>query len=237
MASRIQISAKRLGEVALPNFCPRCFWIKLKMGNRLPYQVFPGIFSSIDSYSKRVVHSWFDNHKVPPVWLGGLGEIVDYLPPPHHSKFRIVDQNTDILLTGSPDGVFLRSDRSHLIVDYKTSRHTPHQDRLYPMYATQLNAYARIGEECGLNPVSALALVYTEPITDDEAAAKDINHHPDGFLMGFQAKVFDVPVDPTLLDPLLAKTREIHELATSPAERRGCKDCRQLEDLIGFANG
>ena len=101
MASQIRISAKVLGEVALPNFCPRCFWIKLKMGNRLPYQVFPGIFSSIDSYSKRVVHSWFDNHQVPPVWLGGLGEIVDYLPPPHHSKF---------LLTGSPDGVFIRSD-------------------------------------------------------------------------------------------------------------------------------
>jgi hypothetical protein len=82
-----------------------------------------------------------------------------------------------------------------------------------------------------------LALVYTEPITDDEAAAKEINHHPGGFLMGFQASVFDVPVDPAMLEPLLAKTREIHELATSPAERTGCKDCRQLDDLVGFATG
>ena len=34
---QIKISAKNLGQVALEDFCPRCFWIKLKMANKLPW--------------------------------------------------------------------------------------------------------------------------------------------------------------------------------------------------------
>jgi len=26
-----RISAKNLGELALPDFCPRCFWLKLNL--------------------------------------------------------------------------------------------------------------------------------------------------------------------------------------------------------------
>lgn len=236
MSNQIRISAKNLGEVALPYFCARCFWIKLKVKNKLPYQIFPGIFSSIDSYSKKVVHGWFDRYDGPPAWLSSLGELTGYVNPPHYSKFNIVDEANDILLTGSPDGVFVRQDRSHIIVDYKTSRYTDHQDRLYPMYETQLNAYARIGEECGLAPVSSLALIYTEPVTDDSAAAEDANHSEQGFAMGFAAKIRDVPLAPRILDPLLATTRDIYELRTCPPGRRGCKDCQYLADLFDIVN-
>jgi len=44
--SELCISAKNLGEVALPDFCPRCFWLKLH-ARQLPFQIFPGIFSAI----------------------------------------------------------------------------------------------------------------------------------------------------------------------------------------------
>jgi hypothetical protein len=57
MSKQIRISAKNLGELALHNYCPRCFWLKLKLNNRLPFQIFPGIFSAIDSYTKDVIHS------------------------------------------------------------------------------------------------------------------------------------------------------------------------------------
>ena len=51
MGARMQlrISAKSLGELALPDFCPRCFWLKTKARGKLPFQIFPGIFSSIDA--------------------------------------------------------------------------------------------------------------------------------------------------------------------------------------------
>jgi len=45
MSNQIQISAKNLGELAMPSFCPRCFWLKRRLSNKLPFQIFPGIFN------------------------------------------------------------------------------------------------------------------------------------------------------------------------------------------------
>ncbi|MFC1913632.1 hypothetical protein ACFLX7_05560, partial [Chloroflexota bacterium] len=225
--------AKNLGEVAMWTFCPRCFWIKRQLNNKLPFQIFPGIFSSIDSYTKRVVHGWFDKYGSPPPWLGDLGNLVGYIEPPHYSKYNIVDQENNILLTGSPDGVFIRPDNSHIIVDYKTAKYTGAQDMLYPMYETQLNAYAMIGNKCGLDPVSDLALIYMEPVTDEVAAAGDENYRGDGFGMSFAANIHKVKLDINIIPALLSKTREINDLNSLPDGREGCRDCQQLEDLLG----
>jgi hypothetical protein len=87
---QIRISAKDLGAVAMPTFCPKCFWIKLRMGRKLPYQILPGISSSIDAYTKRIVHSWFARHHSAPQWLSDLGELTGFIPPPHWNKFNFV---------------------------------------------------------------------------------------------------------------------------------------------------
>lgn len=235
MNERIRISAKNLGAVALPDFCPRCFWIKIKLQHRLPYQIFPGIFSAIDAYTKNVIHGWFDRHGASPPWLADLGNLAGYRLPPHYNQFQIVDETYDVLLTGSPDGVFVRPDGSYVIVDYKTARHTATQDQLYPMYEVQLNAYARIGAQCGLAPVSALALLYTEPTTDKVVVLSHGIHRDDGFVLGFAAKVVPVPLDGSILTPLLAQTREIHDRPTSPPRRDGCQDCARLDALMAIA--
>jgi len=235
MSQQIRISAKNLGEVALPDFCPRCFWVKLQLHNRLPFQIFPGIFSSIDSYTKRVVHSWFDKYGSPPPWLRDLGNLTGYVEPPHFSKYNILDPETNILLTGSPDAIFIRPDNSHIIVDYKTARYTGAQDRLFPMYEVQLNAYAMIGKQCGLEPISDLALIYMEPVTDEAAASSDEIHNEDGFGMGFTANVHKVRLDLNIIPPLLAKTRGIYDLESPPARREGCNNCQLLEGLLEVA--
>ena len=85
MPAPLRISAKNLGALAMPGFCPRCFWIKVRCEHKLPYQIFPGIFSSIDSYAKRIVHGWFDRHGSAPAWLADLGAIKTYRTPPPYS--------------------------------------------------------------------------------------------------------------------------------------------------------
>lgn len=237
MNDKITISAKSLGELALPDFCTRCFWIKLKVGNKLPFQIFPGIFSSIDSYSKRLVYSWFDRHKGPPVWLEGLGYITGYTKSPHYSKFYIMDKNTGITLRGSPDIIFNRKDGSYIIADFKTARYTETQDELLPMYDTQLNAYAFIGGQQGISPVSNLALIYTEPVTDETATTCDEYHRENGFIMGFSVYIKQVSLNPVSVQALLAKTREIYELSEIPPHTGGCKDCESLEGLIRIVGG
>ena len=234
MGIKIQISAKDLGQVALYDFCPRCFWVKLQLKNKLPFQIFPGIFSSIDSYNKRIVHSWFDKHGRPPAWMKKLGDITGYREPPHYSKFQFLDPLTGILLTGSPDGVFINRDDSYLIVDYKTAKYTGTQDQLYPMYEVQLNAYALIGESLNFKPISGLALIYMEPITDSLSAAQDENQREYGFSMGFSANIMEVKFDPSILPPLLSKTKEIYNMGKGPKGRPGCKDCQSLQNIFNL---
>jgi hypothetical protein len=232
MAGQIRISGKDLGAVALADFCPRCFWIKLHNKNQIPFQIFPGIFASIDGYTKRVVHSLFDEHGKPPVWLKDFNDVVGYKEPPTFHKFNTVIEEFDILLTGSPDGVFLCADGSHMIVDYKTAKFTGHQDNLHPMYEAQLNAYAYIGERKDLSPVKKLALIYMEPVTDDAAARHSRNRRDDGFAMHFAPNILSVTLNPQILRPLLQKTREIWDLPMPPEQPSTCKDCQKLATII-----
>ena len=234
MSNQIRISAKNLGALVMPGFCPRCFWLKLRMENKLPFQIFPGIFSSIDSYTKNIVHGWFDTHGCCPSWLSELGDIKGYINPPHYSKFKIVDKESNVLLTGGPDAVFVKADNSYIIADYKTARYTNTQDTLFLMYEVQLNSYALIGEQCGLHPVTDLALIYMEPQTDMEAACQDSSNHDKGFSMHFHAGIHRVALDTKMIYPLLARVREISELESAPTGCNGCKDCDLLESLVNI---
>lgn len=232
MSEQIIISAKNLGALALPDFCPKCFWLKLRLENKLPFQIFPGIFASIDAYTKKIVHGFVDSHHKFPGWLDELGELVKYENPPSYHKFNILDSASNVLLRGSPDAVFVRPDGSYMIADYKTAKYTKKQDKLLPLYEVQLNAYAVIGNVCGFNPVTDLALVYMEPVTDDDAVAAPVNYRADGFAMGFAAYIHKVELNPSSIPPLLAKVREIYDLPEAPKGRDGCKDCQILERIV-----
>jgi hypothetical protein len=79
MKQSLQVSAKKLGVVAMSNFCSRCFWMFLQLRGKIPGHMFPGIFALIDSFTKNAMHSFFDKHGRPPKCLAELGEIVAYI--------------------------------------------------------------------------------------------------------------------------------------------------------------
>jgi hypothetical protein len=204
--------------------------------DRLPFQIFPGIFSAIDSYSKNVVHGWFDRFGKAPAWLEPLGLIQTYKNPPHYTKFAVLDEESAILLRGTPDGIFLMQDGSYTIIDYKTARFTAYQDDLFPMYEAQLNAYAYIGERLDVKPVSKLALVYTEPVTGNAAASDDSNLTPEGFRMDFRARILEVEIKPELVTRLLKTAAEVLRSTSPPAGVDGCKDCAAIASLLRLAS-
>lgn len=231
---QVRISAKNLGALALPDCCPRCFWLKLKSGFKLPWQIFPGIFSSIDGFTKRVIHAWFDQHNSAPPWLTSLGDVTGYVEPPHYTRFNFVDEQHDILLTGVPDGILVRPDGSRIIIDYKTARYTAHQDTLLPMYQIQLNVYAQIAQACKLGPVSDLVLLYMEPQTDASEKSPDCCRGY-GFDMPFAARVLTIDRDPGLIQPLLARVRELSDLKSPPPAAEECRDCALLSSIIDLS--
>jgi hypothetical protein len=161
----LRISAKELGAIALSSFCPRCFWIT-SHAEKLPFQIFPGIFSSIDSYSKKVTLRYFEDHRKLVKWFLKVGLTGKPVKVPHFNEFQILDSKTNILLTGVPDEIIQMSDGSYAIIDYKTAKFTSNQDELLPMYDVQLNAYAYIGERKGFKPITRLILFYYEPVTE-----------------------------------------------------------------------
>jgi hypothetical protein len=234
MSTELKISVKNLAELAMPEVCPRCYWLRLHAPARLPFQIFPGIFSSIDGYTKSVVHAWFEQRQSAPPWLAPLGPLAAYRPAPHYTRFNITDPQTGIRLAGTPDEILVRPDGSHLIIDYKTSRYTGAQDALFPMYTAQLNGYAYLGEQLDLHPVTGLALVYMEPATDLQDAAHDDNQRRMGFAMGFNAAILPVELDLALIPRLLHTARTLYDQPSAPAGRPGCKDCAALDGLVGL---
>lgn len=237
---QIRISAKNLGSLALPNCCKRCFYLKLKLNFKLPFQIFPGIFSSIDSYSKKITWSHFEKVGKFPDWFSDFGEFQKPVPVPHWSKYFLIDEETNVKLTGQPDEILQRKDNSYFIWDYKTSKFTAAQDSLLPLYKAQLNSYAHIAQKIGLSPVSGVGLIYYEPITDIvEITEEELRELvlEDRFKMEFSAHMLEVELEPEgVVKPLMREVRRLGEMEEALEAREGCQDCRKLEELVGLAN-
>jgi hypothetical protein len=228
---QIRISAKNLGAVAMPSFCPRCFWITSHC-EKQPFQIFPGIFSSIDSYSKKVTSHYYEDHRRLVKWFAKAGLTGKPVKVPHFKDFNILDAGTNILLTGVPDEILKLSDGSYAILDYKTAKFTGNQDELMPMYDVQLNAYAYIGERTGFKPVSRLMLIYYEPVTEIKDGGVDEVVDGKGFRMAFVGKPLDIPKNTRKIIPLLRKVREIYNLPKPPKGMDDCGDCEAMDELV-----
>ena len=224
--NEIRISAKNLGALAMPDFCPRCFWVKSNI-KKLPWQIFPGIFSSIDSYTKKTVHNYFDTHGHAPPWLPEAKDAKRYLKCLWHTKFFRKDPVTGITVSGTEDDLFEFDDNSRMIVDYKTAKFTKNADKLLPIYDTQLNGYAWIEEGFGHEVRPELPLYYCQPVTDP-----DIKRIEDaGFNMGFSVHTVIVKKDTAKIPELLQRA---HGILTGDIPPRGveCKDCENLDMII-----
>ena len=223
---QIRISAKDLGALAMPDFCERCFWIE-RHAKKLPWQRFPGIFSTIDSYTKKIVRGWIDRDNGHPEFLKTFG-VTGYVEKvPHWSKFQI-ETKYGITLSGAADDIWTTKE-GYVLPDYKTAKFTDNADKLLPMYRTQLNGYAKIAEATGLGPVKAIPLIYMEPQTADSYVSDGTMFS--NFRMVFQPKVLPLDLDIESIDPLLERARKIYD-GGIPDRNEDCKDCIALSDVI-----
>lgn len=201
------ISGKNLGKLALQKFCPRCFWLERHVGD-IPGS-FPGIFSSIDSLTKKSTKRSFDSRNAPPGWLQ-INDLKEILSVP---KIRVdMSEYGDWILTGAVDDAFLRDDGTVHIVDYKTAKYTKKQDELRPEYDVQLNAYALALPKMGFGKISRLSLIYCEP---NENLDSD-----NDFKLSFSTHIEDVEINPEIVPKLLIKARNIlNSDIPEPAEK------------------
>ncbi len=220
----LHLSAKGLGD-ALPDACPRCLWASLRFD--LPYERFPGVFGTIDRFTKSVVHRALgDTGRLPP-WFPDVGPVASYERDLSVRRFRVWHEDLGVELVGSPDDVFRMADGSVHIVHSKTARLSPGQADYLPLCEVQLNAYAYLAERIGLSPVRALSLIYMEPNGDRDAATDT------GPALPFQARRVPVGLRPdVLIPPLLATARRTFGLGTPPGPKADYEDCARLDALV-----
>ena len=228
----MRISAKNLGILALPDSCPRCFWLRARLGWKSPWSIMPGIFSSIDGFSKRAILASYEKNCHFPPWIAGRWADVRPLKSLHHSTFRHTDPETGIVLTGVPDLILGLPRRGLAILDLKTARFSDHQDFLLPMYKVQLNGYALIAESLGMGTVEALGLVYGEPPANDANTGLDALVSDVGFSMPFRATAEPVELDRALIPPLLRQAKTLLDMENPPEGREGCKECGLVEEMV-----
>ena len=211
------ISGKDLGQLVLKDFCPRCFWIERKLG-KAP-SIFPGIFSTIDSLTKKSVKRSFLERRCLPEWLP-IKNVVKPIEFPRISVPMLEYGNW--ILTGEPDEVFEMDDGSYHIVDYKTAKFTNKQDDLLPLYQVQLNAYALALPVYNIKPITKLSLLYCEP--------KEELDSDENFCLGFTIQSLEIELQPEIIPELLLKARSILENNVPPASITNCKGiCSWLE--------
>ena len=227
----MRISAKNLGILALPDCCPRCFWMRARLAWKSPWAIMPGIFSSIDGFSKRAILASYEKTGHFPPWIAGRWSDVRPLESLHHSTFRLTDPATGIVLTGVPDLMLGLPRRRLAILDLKTARYSKHQDFLLPMYQIQLVGYALIAESLGMGTVEALGLVYGEPPANGDNTGLDALVDDKGFSMPFRATAEPIELDRALIPPLLKRAKTLLEMENPPEGRAGCKECKMVEEM------
>lgn len=211
------IGAKDLGALALPEFCPRCFWFERHFG---PFPMrFPGIFSVIDSVSKKSVARSFFQRKKLPDWLN-IPDVKEIVPLEEVGRVEayqnrkyliILHKESGLALKGTPNGIFKLNDGTLHIVDFKTARYTQKQNELHLLYEIQLNCYALLAYKF---PVSKLSLVFCEPNSELE---DDIN-----FNLKFSSTIVPVELNTKAVLDLLEKAKEIVSQETPPPARPNC---------------
>jgi len=226
-----EISATQLGELSQRWTCPRCFWLRSRLKGQLPYQQFPAVFSHIDRFSKDLIKQSFDRGELPE-WIKVHGNFREALPVPGHQKFKAFDQDSGILLGGVPDALWVTGARELVIVDWKTSRVSEGELKKWESYVTQLNAYAWIAERqqnVELPPVGRLALLYTEPLSLNEAE-EGVDRF-NGFVLPFRTVWKEVELQPGRVEKLLLKAQNILSSETPPKSMRNCFECEKVDKM------
>lgn len=228
--------AKRLGWLNQPDFCEGCFYVQKLIGFSKPWPIPMPIYTALDRIQKHIVQQTLDKTGGPPTWLHQVGDVVGYIEPPHYSKFSFdTDVGATVRVRGQADLILKLANGNLAIVDLKTSK-SAGRDALLPTYHVQQNAYARAAEAQGLGTVESVSLLYLgiDSVGSIEASISD--QAMDAIAV-FDATYFPLELDPTCIEPLCERYKELYLAKSLPKSRDGCKECEKIEYLLDALRG
>ena len=226
----MRLSVSDIGGIALKSFCSRCFWLKKKTKNQLPYRVPPpGIFANIESYMKKIVVNRVKNHTV-----GDLIKELENTEKLVNSDNKFYEKffpELNCYIFGMPDSIFSNIDNSFSIAEFKAARFTSAQMDMINQYELQLQAYAMLVRDYQIKPISKLLLVYFEPhISDSDIDVR--SQEGDTISLDFSPFVHSVKQNDFEVYSLLKTAVSIIQSDEPPQPSISCRDCNSLNNII-----
>lgn len=233
MQGQIRINARDLGKVALADFCPRCFWLtsRFPLSTEHPFRSpMPGVSSTLDAYIKDAVnHTLTQTGKLPNWLVQVLGElqVVSAIKPQ-----RWETKIGNFVLVGEPDVIWQLADGTIFIADYKVAQWTQRQEEIFPLYETQLKAYAYLAEKIG-HRVSGLALVYLQPQRYSNNPSKVVSITAEQLTLHFDCLVKPITSwSPQEVEDMVVQVGSILSSDKPPHGRNNCKKCLTLKEWL-----
>lgn len=226
----IKLSIKNLASYALVDNCPRCSWVKHLLGYKIPYAIFPGVFSTIDSHCKKICDLHYSAFDQLPQWLHARFPGFKPFKAPHYTKMVLT--LGEIETRGSTDYI-LEKDGELVVIDNKTAHFKDADDPLAALYDFQLNACGMALEANGHGKVKSLHLVYYDPIKLDATRLLPITNNVPS--LEFEVKIRDVAIDRGLVERTAAEAVKVLSQTTAPSGAAVCKDCAQLDLILDAA--
>ena len=224
-----RISATNLAGLAADDFCPRCFWLKSRLGFKLPFAMFPKVFQELDKYQKTFTESYWRSNGVLPPWLKKY-EVEEIIQVPEYGKF-CAQHECGVMVSGITDHMFRLVSQKNVVFDYKTSH--PFGDKMQGIYKTQLSTYAWISPRFGFGEVEKVALVYYEPqtaITEWGKMSYPMGYPTvEGLCINFRPLVIEMEIID--INPLILKAQQLAEGAM-PMASQYCKECDRILDWV-----
>lgn len=219
--------------------CPRCTWLKLRHGVRLPERPFPSVFIQIDSAMKNLLSG--------PGFMELLGypgyEVANLEDKLESAPIVFEEFGVSITIGGKPDKVFKRQGEDRFLVfENKTS--TPSTDNIV-LYRNQQTAYAYCIEnpkEGAAHQVSEIALCCFDPQWMSRAKELEGPGEVQASLRGCITVHKETP-DYDRLHKLLFGIAELVSRDTAPApptkfikgvHRIQCGNCRYLLETLAL---
>jgi hypothetical protein len=232
----LRITPKRLGKVAMQDFCPFCFWFLLRLRFRPPFDQFAGgIFKALEKAQIAIVDNLLQKNGELPEPFDPFCDVVGRVEFPRDwRKFHYhLPDGTE--LYGEPDDIFNLVDGTIAVVDHKSAKPKGGEDPFLPCYETQVIGYGLIAEKgLKLGRVSKGGLFYWAAA--DDSVVNDPGKHFRGeqLWVPFTPTVIPVEIDYKKLAAPLKEARLLWNSSTPPDGTRGCPHCKRLEALFAI---
>lgn len=231
MDTVLAISPRNLGITMLATFCPRCFWMLMRLRFHAPFDHGGG---ALWTYMQQIQEAQVGHHiekngRLPKEFspfcdINGRAEF-----PKHWSKFRY-QHKSGVILYGIPDEIFTLADGSLCVIDHKTAMNKGREDPFLPIYNSQVVGYSDIAENgLGLGEVTKAGLFYWEVHREDTISDPSGHYDKGNVWVSFFPKPLEFDVDYAFLDPLLKEAKKLWKSDSAPDGREGCKDCTRAE--------